>query len=65
MKNIEVHYEEKNGVTGVVNYFTSLNAEASGDQSARASLLNRAVVSARKWGEIFPETKFFVKEVAR
>ena len=65
---IEVHYQERNGQKGVVNYFsqenTSLSAGMPGErEAARRKLLARAHQVAAQWGEIFPETKFEVKEL--
>lgn len=65
MKRVQVHYTDRDGKTGVMNYLTAENTELSGASGAELSkrvkkLQDYALSMAAKWGTVYPDTRFTV-----
>jgi hypothetical protein len=58
MKQIQVHYFEPDGTTGVVNYLSQDNFEID-----RERLTAKATRIAAEWTKVFPNTAFRAVEV--
>lgn len=72
---IQIHYTDKHGVTGVINYLSGDNVELSqptkmfgktvdlGILAKKELMKVKALAMAGKWSAVFPDDKFTVVEV--